>query len=237
MSVLSQLMRVEAIRALVLALRYLFFARLCRRLRIFQAASESVSANTVRYNLSAFKRPLLLKRTNVLLRPFSVIETLGPDSAILVVGPRSEDDLLHLRAYGFRNVRGIDLISYSPRIDLGDMHALPYADSAFDAILYGWVLVYSDNPQRAAQEAIRVVKDGGIVGIGAEHYPDRQGAPSLEQPARELGYSIGGQRINTGERHLELFRGHVKQVFFAHDVGAWFGDRMSNTCLIFAVSK
>jgi SAM-dependent methyltransferase len=236
-SLLRQLMRVEAIRACVLALRFLFLARVCGRLRVFQHASDSVSANTVRYNLTAFKRPLLLKRTNVLLRPFSVLETLRPDSAILVVGPRSEDDLLHLRAYGFRNVRGIDLISYSPHIDLGDMHALPYPDSVFDAVLYGWVLVYSDDPQRVAKEAIRVLKDGGVVGIGAEHYPQRQGAPSPERAAEGLGYSIGGKRINTAERHLELFRGHVKQVFFAHDVRDWIGDRMSNTCLIFAVSK
>lgn len=237
MSVLGQLMRIETIRAWVLALRFLFLARVCRRLKVFQHASDNVSANTVRYNLTAFKRPLLLKRTNVLVRPFSVIETLRPDSAILVVGPRSEDDLLHLRAYGFRNVRGLDLISYSPHIDLGDMHALPYPDSAFDAVLYGWVLVYSDDPQRAAKEAIRVVKDGGIVGIGAEHYPERQGARSAERAADGFGYSIGGQRINTAERHLQLFRGHVRHVFFAHDVGAWLGDRVSNTSVIFAVHK
>lgn len=218
-------MRIEAIRAWVLASRYFLFARVLRRLRVFRSPSESVSADTVSYNLTAFKRPLLLKRTNILLRPFSSIEILGPDAAILVVGPRSEDDLLHLRAYGFRNVRGVDLISYSPHIDLGDMHQLPYADGSFDAVLYGWVLVYSHDPERAAKEAIRVVKDGGIIGIGAEHYPE---------PPRN---AVGGRRINSAKEHLELFRGHVGQVFFLHDVGAQLRDRMSNTCVIFAASK
>jgi SAM-dependent methyltransferase len=227
-SLLASLMRVEPIRAGILAARYFFFAKLLRRLRVFRDASGSVSANTVKYNLSAFKRPLLLGRTRVLVRPFSVIETLAPGSAILVVGPRSEDDLLHLRAYGFRNVRGLDLISYSPHIDLGDMHRLPYADASFDAVLYGWVLVYSDNPEFAAKEALRVVRDGGIIGIGAEHYPGN--VPELEYP-------VGGKRINTAERHLDLFRGHVKQVFFIHDVGEALSDRMSNTCVIFAVKK
>ena len=228
MNLLASLMRVEPVRACILAARYFFFAKVLRRLRVFQDPSASVSANTVKYNLGAFKRPLLLGRTRVLLRPFSVIETLRPDSAILVVGPRSEDDLLHLRAYGFRNARGLDLISYSPHIDLGDMHRLPYADASFDAVLYGWVLVYSDNPELAAKEALRVVRDGGLIGIGAEHYPGR---------VPEADYPIGGKRINTAGQHLELFRGHVKRVFFVHDVGSELGDRMSNTCVIFAVKK
>lgn len=236
MGAVRQLLRVDAIRAVVLIARYLFFTRVLRRLRIWENPSKSVSANTVKYNLSAFSRPLLLQRTRLLMRPLSVIETLTPAAAILVVGPRSEDDLLHLSAYGFRNVRGLDLISYSPRIDLGDMHELPYANGTFDAVLYGWVLGYSDDPQRAAREAIRVVRDGGIVGIGAEHYP----RPELLAKARVAGgvdYQTGGKRINTAAEHLELFRGHVKHVFFLHDVGEQVADRMSNSCVIFTVKK
>jgi SAM-dependent methyltransferase len=236
MRVVRQLMRVDAIRACILLARYLFLARILGRLRVYQDPTDGVSANTVKYNLTAFSRPLLLQRTRLLVRPLSVIETLSPDSAILVVGPRSEDDLLHLSAYGFRNVRGLDLISYSPRIDLGDMHKPPYADSTFDAVLYGWVLGYSDDPERAAKEAIRVVRDGGIVGIGAEHYP-RAELLSEARVAGGVDYPTGGRRINTAAEHLELFRGHVKQVFFTHDVGEQVGDRMSNTCVIFAVKK
>ena len=233
---LRQLMRVDALRALILIARYFILVRILRRLRVSQTTSGEVSANTVKYNLSAFKRPLLLQRTRLLIRPLSVIETLAPDSPILVVGPRSEDDLLHLSAYGFRNVRGLDLISYSPEIDLGDMHAMPYPDGSFEAVLYGWVLGYSDNPARAALEAIRVLKDGGIVGIGSEHYP----RPDLLAAARVAGgvdYPTGGKRINTAAEHLELFRGHVRLVLFTHDVGEQVSDRMSNACLIFAVRK
>ena len=237
MSFFAQLMRVEPIRACILTARYFYFAKLLRRLRVLRDPSDSVSANTVKYNLTAFKRPLLLKRTRVLLRPLSVIETLGPDAAILVVGPRSEDDLLHLRAYGFRNVRGLDLISYSPHIDLGDMHRLPYADSTFDVVLYGWVLVYSDDPRAAAAEALRVVKDGGIVGIGAEHHPERLAESPHARRIAELEYAVGGKRINTAEQHLQLFGDQVKRVFFLHEVGEVLRDRMSNTCVIFSVRK
>lgn len=231
-----QLMRADAVRAAVLLARYFWFVRILRRLRVWTDPSAAVSANTIKYNLSAFSRPLLLQRTRLLIRPLTVIETLGPDAAILVVGPRSEDDLLHLSAYGFRNVRGLDLISYSPRIDLGDMHEMPYAEGTFDALLYGWVLGYSDDPQRAAREAVRVLRDGGIVGIGAEHYPSAE----LLARARTAGgvdYATGGRRINSAAEHLALFGDRVGQVFFMHDVGERVTDRMSNTCAIFAVRK
>src|SRR5437762_3421658 len=81
-----QFMRLDPIRATVLTLRYFFLAKILRRLRTFQSPSESVSPNTIDYNLTAFKRPLLLQRTRVLLRPLTVIETLTPKSRILIVG-------------------------------------------------------------------------------------------------------------------------------------------------------
>ncbi len=52
-----------------------------------------------------------------------------------------------------------------------------------------------------------------------------------------VDYPTGGKRISTAEAHLDLFRGHVRQVFFIHDVGAQVTDRMSNACVIFAVRK
>ncbi len=37
------------------------------------------------------------------------------------------------------NIRGLDLFSCSPRIDVGDMHDMRYADNSFDVIFLGWV--------------------------------------------------------------------------------------------------
>src|SRR6202011_4942535 len=83
-------------------------------------------------------------RTLKLIRPVSVIEGLGPPEKqrLLAIGPRSEAEIFRIWAHGYRlcNIRGLDFISYSPLIDLGDMHALPYADSSFDVVLCGWVL-------------------------------------------------------------------------------------------------
>jgi hypothetical protein len=84
---------------------------------------------------------------------------------------------------------------------------------------------------------LRVIRDGGIVGIGAEHYPDYNASAPNARAVDGLDYPVGGERINSAERHLDLFRGHVKHLFFIHDVGADVTDRMSDTCVIFSVRK
>ena len=91
------------------------------------------------------------------------------EMSVLSIGPRTEMELLSLVAQGFDpdKIRGLDLISYSPWIDLGNMHYMPYKDNAFDVVISGWVLGYSDNPELACQEMLRVSKDEGIIAIGS----------------------------------------------------------------------
>ena len=96
----------------------------------------------------------------MLIRPFAALELVKPGAKILVIGPRSEDDILHLMGYGFTSVRGVDLITYSPYVDLGDMHALPYPDDSFDAVLLGWVIPYSQNHAKVVEEVARVRATG-----------------------------------------------------------------------------
>lgn len=150
-----------------------------------------------------------------LIRPVTEVETLGPDSKILVIGPRNENDLLILKGYGFRAVRGLDLFSYSPWIDVGDMHQMPYEDGAFDAVLCGWTLSYSKAPKKAADELARVTRDGGVIGVAVEYqemtYDDR---------VARAGYSVedrGFERVNSVRQILDLFSGRVGEVYFSHD--------------------
>jgi len=60
-----------------------------------------------------------------------------------------------------KNIRGLDLISYSPWVDLGDMHAMPYEDDTWDITLVSMVLTYSENPRKVVDEVVRVTKSGG----------------------------------------------------------------------------
>ncbi|MBX7200320.1 MAG: class I SAM-dependent methyltransferase [Rhodospirillaceae bacterium] len=129
-------------------------------------------------------------RTLRLINPLSSIHdvfTGAVNMKVLSIGPRTEMELLHLVGIGFLpgNITGLDLISTSPWIDLGDMHAMPYPDTAFDVVISGWVLAYSKNPQKAVDEMLRVVKPGGIVAIGVTYNPD----------AAEIEYKNEGDRI------------------------------------------
>ena len=53
-----------------------------------------------------------------------------------------------------------------------------------------------------------MVKPGGIVGIGAEHHPQRLVESAHTRRIAELEYAVGGKRINTAEQHLQLFGEH-----------------------------
>ncbi|HUO87268.1 MAG TPA: class I SAM-dependent methyltransferase [Thermoanaerobaculia bacterium] len=229
----DQLFLLDAWRTAVVAVRYLWFARLRRRLRLHQAADDGVAPKTVEHNLRGL-RDFGAARTNALLRPLSMIERIPQDARILSVGPRSEGELFGLAAHGFhlRNVRGIDLISYSPRVDLGDVHRLPYPDGSFDAVVCGWVLAYSDRKRRAAEEIVRVCRRGGVVAVAVEHRP-----ASVEAVAAELGYVPGSsERIIDLEGLLALFRPAVDEVLFAQQPGEARSHRLASIVAIFSTA-
>jgi SAM-dependent methyltransferase len=216
-------------------LRAVYFIQIRRRLTSLN--SEDSYKSTVMHN----RRSLYSAndRMNLLLFPLSVIETLSPASRILVIGPRNENDLYSLVGLGFamKNIVGLDLISYSPRITLGDMHAIPFPDGSFDAVVCGWTLSYSATPRKAADEIRRVVRTGGIVAIGVEY--------STMTPRDEvqlLGYAVqdSGTRINSSADIKELFGGAVGTIYFEHDAPNRISHtadelvaRVSNVALIF----
>jgi hypothetical protein len=127
----------DGVREAVGRARFLYYARLRDQLRTRD--SGHAIERTVSHNLRglADHRGARMKR---LLAPLAAIETIKPDSDVLVIGPRTESDLLLLASLGFSlsRIRGLDLISYSPLVDLGDMHELPYPADRFDVVICGW---------------------------------------------------------------------------------------------------
>jgi SAM-dependent methyltransferase len=120
-----------------------------------------------------------------------------------VIGPRAEGEILGLMAHGFerRSIKALDLITYSPWVELGDMHGMPYEADSFDAVILGWVLAYSENRPQAASEVLRVLRPGGIVAIGVEWAP-----VSNEELMQQRGYLPGSsQRISGCDEILSLF--------------------------------
>ena len=111
-----------------------------------------------------------------LIRPLSVIDPIyenAPNVRVLSIGPRNENELFHLMAYGFdiRNIEAIDLVSNSPLVTVMDMHDLQYPDDSFDVVISGWTLPYSKEPKRALAEKTRVLKPGGLLCVGLTRVP------------------------------------------------------------------
>ena len=133
---------------------------------------------------------------------------------VLCVGPRTESEFLMLLAEDFNpdNIRGLDLISYSDYVDVGDMHHMPYADDSFDIIFLGWVLTYSKDLQRVADECVRVAKPGGYIAIGVE-------SPATRDDTEAYGVTVDDVIvIKSTDEILELFKDHIHAVPFRHDV-------------------
>lgn len=84
---------------------------------------------------------------------------------LLSCGPRYESELYGFRGLGFkwRNIHAVDIFSYSPKIKLGDIHALNFEPNSFDLIVCGWTIAYSAEPELALEQLYRVAKVGGKV--------------------------------------------------------------------------
>ena len=50
-----------------------------------------------------------------------------------------------------------------------DCTSLPFADNEFDAVIFGWTLSYSSDPQKVINEIIRVSKKNTLIAVGVEY--------------------------------------------------------------------
>jgi SAM-dependent methyltransferase len=224
---------VPAINWMIFKLRFLWFVHVRRNLKEY-ADGQSVIAQE--YSKQMLIKGITSNRPLSLIRPLSVIDRVRENCGqmeVLSVGSRYETELLYLKGHGFRNVRGLDMLSYSPLIDCGNMHALPYADDRFDALVMGWVIAYSDDPKKAVEEAVRVTKSGGYIAIGLSSYSER----FVENRLQAGGGIIGDykKRIQTTDGLLALFGDAVDKIYFRHDREEVID---SGTCLlVVSISK
>lgn len=105
-------------------------------------------------------------RMAILLYPLFGLFYPTYNKKLLIVGPRTEDDIIWAKAIGFEDVRGLDLFSYSPWIDIGDAHKTDYSNDTFDAVLLSWVLPYTKTPDVMIKEIKRITKNEGFLVVG-----------------------------------------------------------------------
>jgi SAM-dependent methyltransferase len=178
-----------------------------RVVTVHEDTSAGVMPGTVTHNKIQIEDGTFasVARTARLINPVMSIDDVFFNAGkmqVLSIGPRTEMELMHLVGVGFdpKNVTAVDLISTSPWIDLGDMHALPYPDRAFDVTISSWVLGYSREPQKAVDEMVRVTKDGGIIAIGCTYNAD---AANVDYKAEQ------DKIVGTVFRHVEQYRAMI----------------------------
>lgn len=136
-----------------------------RRVRKYQ----SQNILHVEYSESHFKKyNSNKKRVNYLVNLVNQLtDSKRKHLSLLVIGPRFESELYGYRGLGFKwnNIEAIDTFSYSPRITLGNMHKMNFANNSFDFVVCGWTIAYSKNPELALNEIHRVLRPNGIAVI------------------------------------------------------------------------
>jgi len=177
----------------------------------------------IEHNLAALKRGWALARPSSLIYPLSHCNYISQNRStlkVLVIGPRSEAELLGLLAIDIpaENITALDLISYSPAIDVGDMHDMPYEDNSFDVVIMGWVLAYSNDNQKAASEVMRVARPNAHIAIGCE--VTSLSIEQRERKARDDGRNYKVDECTTFtcvDDVLTLFSDSISSVIFSNE--------------------
>jgi SAM-dependent methyltransferase len=243
----AELLQIPTVRAMLAESR---LARVDpKAIETLDPSDGRVHAHALEHNLTNLKKQEAADRPSTLVYPLRGIEYILRNARalkVLTVGPRSESEIFSLIAAGISpdNITGLDLISYSDFVALGDMHAMPFEDDSFDIVIVGWVLTYSADNRRAADEILRVARPGAHIAIGCATEPVDEAA-AFER-ART---ATGGVRAKIGdgsktlsiffntEQILRLFEGRIDTVIFRQDPHPALRHERANATVIFRLKS
>ncbi len=242
----ADLLQIPTVRALLAKSR---FERVeAEALETLADTGDAVRSHALTHNLNSLRRMEAIERPSILVYPLRGIEYVVRNAQtlkVLTVGPRTESEIFSLIAAGFaaENITGLDLISYSDFVQVGDMHAMPFDDDSFDIVIVGWVLAYSSDNQTAADEAVRVAKPGGIIAVGC--VAEIEGHPGEEQAANAIGgISVAAPDGNTAvsrffssDQLMRLFEGKIDTVYFRQDPHPAMAQERTNVTLVFRLKR
>lgn len=88
---------------------------------------------------------------------------------------------------------------------LGDMYEIPYPDDTFDSVLSTYSTCPLENPMKAVDEMLRVLKPGGVLGIAHSSDPENKVARWLSSKIENVIWKFPG--LSLGCRNIELMTG------------------------------
>ena len=232
----AELLRIPRVRDFLTMKRFELFDRSGAPVRALSEGDVDVMRETIAYNITQARSGNSLARPEVLVRPVLSIDRVATrleEMRVLSLGPRTEAEVLMLMAHGFApdNIAALDLFSYSPWIETGDICRMPYDDGRFDVIFAGWVLPYTKRPGAAAREIVRVAAPGAIVAVGIDYDPEGWERERALDPAAAATVLPSAQAI------LDLFGGEAGHVFFNNDAATLAPGRRGHTIVVFELPK
>lgn len=88
---------------------------------------------------------------------------------VLSVGPRNEGEIFSLITLGVnkKNIKAVDLHSYSPLINTGAIETIDFSDIKFDLITVGWVLIYCKDLKLVLKNLVKLSSINTIISFGS----------------------------------------------------------------------
>ena len=178
---------------------------------LYKSSYVSVSTSLNVSIISSCSSSRLIVDSELIFGEIEIIYSINLSSKVLSIGPRNEGELYLIRSLGFKwkNISSIDLISYSPKIKLGDIHQTDYPDNLFDVIICGWVIPYSNNYKKILDEIYRISNNRSILCIGYTFIP--------EEKDRVRKYKSSENRFNSNNQIIQHYGDKIKHVYFSFD--------------------
>ena len=242
-SLITDLYKIDILRTTIVIIRFIFLFHIRKKIKYYidpnkkiddhiivpreDGSKKTVITHNMRFieNFFDFRKTFRRfngSKTKQISFPLMSIDYLNFErDKVLSVGPRNEGELFQIRSMGFKwqNIYGIDLLSYSNLVTLGDIHNSKYMDNFFNVIICGWVITYSTNYEKILDELLRIVKNKGIISIGFSYNPNEDNS------------------IYSTEQILKRYEKNISQVYFNFDAYKYNPKNRRHSILILKIKK
>lgn len=120
---------------------------------------------TKRRENNATQKRLRLRTLNLAIMTEKFLPANRDGFTILCVGCRTTRELDLVEQVCGVQAKGLDVVSTDPRIEVGTMEKMTFADNSFDGLYTSYSLHHALDLKGTMQEFLRVVKPGGLIVI------------------------------------------------------------------------